>query len=689
MRHHAVARFVWWIMGLALVAATLAVPAGAGAADYPFRDHRLPLQVRVDDLLGRLTLAEKVAMLHQYQPAVPRLGIGVFKAGTEALHGVAWSNDYHHNGDQVYADGTVFPQAVGLASSWDPALVRQVGGAVGAEARGFHAENPDVWGLNLWAPVVNLLRDPRWGRNEEGYSEDPTLTGAISTAYGSGLSGNDPRHLLTAPTLKHYLAYNNETGRDVTSSNVPPRVLNEYDRQAFRPALAAGAATGVMASYNLVNGRPDTVDPDLAGLVRGWSDQTLFNVTDAYAPYNLTGSEHYYASQPEADAAVLKAGLDSFTVDNTDGGPTVAAVTSALAQGLLTEADVDDAVRHALTIRFRLGEFDPDGGPYGRITPAVIDSPAHRALNRTAADEGMVLLDNAKGTLPLDPRRTRDVAVVGPLSDTLYSDWYGGTMPYQVTPVDGIRQRLGAGATVSAVPGVDRVGWQDAATGRYLTATGTGAGDAVVASDTAPTPASEFDVTDWTGGVSTLRNAANGRYLTGNFGPYNTSSSTPSGWYVQQQFRTEPQPDGTYLIQYVGYETNESWWWIPEHYVTVAADGTVGTGTKAQAAHFRRTVVTSGTDTAVAAARRADAAVVVVGSNPFVYGRENHDRTSTALGAGQQALIAAVRKANPRTVVVWRTATRPRWTSTRTPCCGPPTPARRPATRSRTCCSAT
>jgi beta-glucosidase len=652
MRQHRFGRVVWWIMGLALVAGVTAVPGGAGAVGYPFRDPRLPLRVRVDDLLGRLTLAERIAMLHQYQPAVPRLGIGVFKAGTEALHGVAWSNDYHHGGNQVYADGTVFPQAVGLASSWDPTLVRQVGTAVGDEARGFHAENPDLWGLNLWAPVTNLLRDPRWGRNEEGYSEDPTLTGSISTAYGRGLEGDDPRSLLTAPTLKHYLAYNNETGRDVTSSTVPPRVLNEYDRQAFEAALKANAATGVMASYNLVNGRPDTVDEDLAGLERSWSDQTLFNVTDAYAPYNLTGSEHYYATQPEADAAVLKAGLDSFTVDNTDGGPTVAAVTAALRQGLLTGADVDNAVRHALTIRFRLGEFDPGGGRYGTITPAVINSPAHQELNRRAADEGMVLLNNAKSTLPLDPARTRDVAVVGPLSDTLFSDWYGGTMPYQVTPVDGIRQRLGAGATVAAVPGVDRVGWQDVTTGRYLTATGTGGNDAVVASDTAPTPASEFDVTDWTGGVSTLRNAANGHYLTGNFGPYNTSSTTPSGWYVQQQFRTEPQPDGTYLIRYAGYETNETWWPFTGNYVTVAADGTVGTGTLAQAAHYRRDVVTSGTATAVAAARHADAAVVVVGSNPFVYGRENHDRTSTALGAGQQALIAAVQKANPRTVVV-------------------------------------
>lgn len=221
----------------ASAALALALSLGAGPAraadDYPFRDPSLPLAQRIDDLLGRLTPDEKVAMLHQYSPAIDRLGIKMFKTGTEALHGVAWSTDYTNNGAVVTAKGTVFPQAVGLASTWDTGLIKRVGSAVGDEARGFHADNPTVWGLNLWAPVVNLLRDPRWGRNEEGYSEDPTLTGAISTAYGSGLEGDDPDHLKAAPTLKHYLANNNEAGRDVTSSELPPRVKHEYDEAAF------------------------------------------------------------------------------------------------------------------------------------------------------------------------------------------------------------------------------------------------------------------------------------------------------------------------------------------------------------------------------------------------------------------------------------------------------------------------
>ncbi|WP_405145735.1 glycoside hydrolase family 3 C-terminal domain-containing protein [Sphaerisporangium sp. NBC_01403] len=639
-----------WIAAVLGLLMTLLVAPARAAEDLPFRDPSLPLSARIDDLLGRLTLTEKISLLHQYQPAIPRLGIGLFKTGTEALHGVAWSTDIDHGGAVVTANGTVFPQAVGLASTWDTELIKKVGAAVGDEARGFNAQNPRVWGLNLWAPVVNLLRDPRWGRNEEGYSEDPLLTGAISTAYGSGIQGDDPDHLRAAPTLKHYLANNNEVHRDTTSSSLRPRVEREYDQAAFKPAIAADAATGVMASYNLVNGRPNTVNPALNTAVRSWTTRDLLNVTDAGAPNNLVGSEAYYPNLTEADAAALKAGIDSYTVDDTNAGPTTTAITNALSQGLIKESDVNTAVRHILSIRFRLGEFDPDGGPYGKIGKEVVNSPEHQALNRRTAAEAMVLLKNSGRTLPL-PATTKKVAVVGPLSKTLYTDWYSGSLPYRVTPLDGIKERLGGGGTVTGTEGADRIALKDLATGKYVTA-GTGAAGAVLKEGaTTAGDTEKFDVFDWGQGILTLRSVANGKYVGYNWSSFVNDQDQPNGWFVQQQFKLERQADGAYLLRYAGYETAYDWFG-PNKYLRANADGTLALTTADQAARFAKETVSSGVDAAVAAAKGADAAVVVVGSMPFINGREDHDRMDMNLAEGQEALVKAVQKANPNTVVV-------------------------------------
>ncbi|PKV97060.1 beta-glucosidase [Amycolatopsis echigonensis] len=642
----------------ALVALAVTLSAGAAPAlaapPPPFRDPSRPLAARIDDLLSRLTLDEKVSLLHQYQPAIPRLGIGMFKTGTEALHGVAWSTDYADNGAVVTANGTVFPQALGLASTWDPALIKQVGGAVGQEARGFNAENPSLWGLNLWAPVVNLLRDPRWGRNEEGYSEDPYLTGQISTAYGKGIQGDDPRYLQAAPTLKHYLAYNNETDRTTSDSMAPPKILHDYDEQAFKPALTAGAANGVMPSYNLVNGRPNTVNPDLNTVLRKWAPHDLAVVSDAGAPSNLVDSEKYYPTKAEADAAAIKAGLDSFTDNDTNGSITAAAVKEALSKGFLTLADVENADRHLLSLRFRLGEFDPPGSnPYARITPAAINSPQHQALARKAADEQMVLLRNNNGALPLNAASTKKIAVVGPLSDTLYTDWYSGSLPYRVTPLQGIKERLGTQGTVASAEGVDRIALKNLSTGKYLTASADPAGGKLAEAATTAGPAQSFDVFDWGAGKNTLRTVANGKYLSYSGGALVNNAQQPNGWYVQQQLKLDAQADGSYVLEYAGNEVTESWFG-KNKYAVVGADGTLtfSAADPARATKFGREVLTSGVGSALAAAQGADTAVVVVGSMPFINGREANDRTSTELAPAQQALVDAVRKANPHTVVV-------------------------------------
>jgi beta-glucosidase len=635
-------------VGGALLALLLipAVLAGQPARAEPvpgFRNPALPLQVRVNDLTSRLTLDEKISLLHQYQPAIPRLGIASFKTGTEALHGVAW-----------LGKATVFPQAVGLGSTWDPNLIKRVGSAVGDEARAFNKLDPAKNGLNLWAPVVNQLRDPRWGRNEEGYSEDPLLTSEIATAYGHGLQGDDPRYLKTAPTLKHFASYNVETDRAVVSASVRPRVLREYEYKAFQPTLAANAATGVMASYNLLNGRPTHVSPELDETVRSWSTKDLMIVGDASGAGNVSGIQQYYPTAAEGAAAAIKAGLDSFTENDTDGGPTVTAVQEALTKGLLTEADIDKPVGHLLSIRFRLGEFDPAGrNPYEKIGPDSIDSPAHRELAREAARKQLVLLENKHRALPLDAAKTKDVAVIGPLADTLYEDWYSGTMPYRITPRAGIADRLGAGDTVTSTEGVDRIALRSVATGKYVTAPAGAAGGALTADAATAGPAQSLDVYDWGGGRIALRSVANGKYVSRSGNGLVNDQDQPNGWFVQQQFGLEKLANGNYVLRYRGNEVKEPWNG-PNQYIVLTADGKleIGAATQDAAAQFSRDVLTSGTAAAVAAAKKADTAVVVVGSDPFINGREDNDRQSTALAAGQQAIVKAVTAANPKTIVV-------------------------------------
>ncbi|MEV0255806.1 glycoside hydrolase family 3 C-terminal domain-containing protein [Streptomyces sp. NPDC050732] len=622
----------------------------------PFRDPGLPPDKRVDDLLARLTLDERVALLHQFTPAVERLGIAAFRTGQEALHGVAWMGP-----------ATVFPQAVGLGATWNDDLLRRVGEAVGTEARAMRTRDDRV-GLNLWAPTVNLLRHPLWGRNEEGYAEDPHLTSALAVAYTRGLRGDHPTRWRTAPVLKHWLAHNNETHRDTSNSSVRPRVLHEYDLRAFRAAVEAGAVAGVMPAYNLVNGRPNHVSPHLREQLRRWTDEELLVCSDAGAPSNLVDSEKYFDTHEEAIAAALLAGVDSFTDHGTDSTVTVGRLQRALQLGLLTEADIDAAVRRQLSVRLRLGEFDPDGGPYGTASADDIDTPAHRELALAAAEQAVVLLKNDDGLLPL-PEGTR-IAVVGLLADECKTDWYSGTLIHRSTVLDGLRERFGADRVVFA-EGADRVrlkcaaGWlrvpppaPSGPSGRAPDATGA-LDPALLAGRTDLPPltvcgdladATEFALVDWGDGAWTLR-AADGRYLSvAEDGFVRASADRPGGWVVQETFGLVEHGGGReggrggghrggLLIKHTGTGGYVS---VAAGAVKVAADGEL----------FSVEVLERGEDAVARAAADADAVVVVAGNDPHINGRETQDRTTLALPPHQERLWRAARAANPRTALV-------------------------------------
>ncbi|MBC2906345.1 glycoside hydrolase family 3 C-terminal domain-containing protein [Streptomyces cupreus] len=598
----------------------------------PFRDPRLPVAKRVDDLLARLTLDEKIGFLHQFAPAVERLGVAAFRTGQEALHGVAWMGP-----------ATVFPQAVGLGATWNPDLVRRIGEAVSRETRAMRARDERV-GLNVWSPTVNLLRHPLWGRNEEGYSEDPKLTSAIATAYTRGLRGEHPTYWRTAPVLKHWLAHNNETDRDTSSSSIHPRVLHEYDLRAFQETVEAGAVAGVMPAYNLVNGRPNHVSPHLREHLRTWTEEELLVCSDAGAPSNLVDSEHYFDTHEEATAASLRAGVDSFTDHGTDSSKITARVRKAYERGLLTEADVDTAVRRQLSVRFRLGEFDD------HEDPGAFDTPEHRALAQEAAEQSVVLLRN-DGVLPLAPGSR--VAVVGLLADECKLDWYSGTLIHRSTPLEGLYERFGA-ERVEFAEGVDRIRLRTS-TGLFLYVQEGAASDEVRGAEGALDPAllagrtdlpplttdpvgTELALVDWGEGLLTLR-APDGRYLSvAEDGYVRASADQPGGWVVQETFRLEPHGKG-HLLRHIG----------TGRHVCVAADGVKVAEENPEV--FEAVVVERGEQAVARAAAQADVVLVVAGNDPHINGRETEDRTSLHLPAHQERLLRAARAVNPKTVL--------------------------------------
>ncbi|MFD3665176.1 glycoside hydrolase family 3 C-terminal domain-containing protein [Streptomyces sp. NPDC058659] len=622
----------------------------------PFRDPALPVARRVDDLLDRLTADERLALLHQFTPGVDRLGLAAFRTGQEALHGVAWMGP-----------ATVFPQAVGLGASWHPELVRRVGEAVSREARAMRAKDGRV-GLNIWAPTVNLLRNPLWGRGEEGYAEDPALTSAIATAFTRGLRGDHPLYWRTAPVLKHWLAHNNEAARDTSSASVRPRVLHEYDLRAFRGAVEAGAVAGVMPAYNLVNGRPNHLSPYLEEELRSWTDQELLVCSDAGAPSNLADSQAYFATHEEAVAAALRAGVDSFTDHGTDASPILGRLRGALERGLIDRSDVDRAVRRQLTVRCLLGEFDPELDPYA--DESRFDTPEHRELARETAEAAVVLLKNepsggeGRPFLPIAATEGVRIAVVGLLADACKLDWYSGSLLHRSTPLAGLRERFGP-ERVTFAEGVDRI--------RLRTASGTwlrvpegdaevGARDMEVSLDpallagrtdlpplTADAEGSELALIDWGDGVLTLR-APDGRYLSvAEDGFVRASADEPGGWVVQETFRLEAHGDG-HLLVHLG----------TGGYVSVAADGVKVAAAResdresgrASAEVFSIETVERGEETVARAAADADVVIVVAGNDPHVNGRETEDRTTLALPAQQDRLWRAAHAANPRTALV-------------------------------------
>jgi len=414
----------------------------AEIAKAPFMNPNLPMEQRVDDLLGRMTLEEKASQLVNQSRAIPRLGVSAYDWWSEALHGVA------------FGTATVFPEPIGLASSFDPDAIHEMAVVIGTEGRAKYnmairaGQRRIFQGITFWSPNINIFRDPRWGRGQETYGEDPFLTGRMGVAFVTGLQGDDPKYLRVVSTPKHYAVHSGpEPSRHEIDVPVSKHDMEDTYLPAFRASVVEGNAASVMCVYNSVNGQPGCAnDFLLKDTLRGkWGFQG-YVVSDCDAVADIQRGHHYVRTEAEAAAVSLKAGTDNDCADfssiKTDNSDYVRYI-DAVHQGLLTEGDIDVSLRRLLRARFSLGMFDPDSMvKYAQTPDSENDSEPHRQLALKIARETMVLLKN-DGTLPLSSS-PRKILVVGPLADEtrVLEGNYHGTASRYVTALDGIRKQF-------------------------------------------------------------------------------------------------------------------------------------------------------------------------------------------------------------------------------------------------------
>jgi beta-glucosidase len=405
----------------------------------PFMNPVLPIDQRVSDLIGRMTLEEKVSQMRDHAPAIQRLGVPKYDWWNEGLHGVAFAG---------YA--TNFPQVIGMAATWDTNLVHRMGETISTEARAKYNQamledhHEMFFGLTFWAPNINIFRDPRWGRGQETYGEDPFLTGRMGVAFVTGLQGDDPKYLKLVSTPKHYAVHSGpEPLRHQFNVDVSPHDLEDTYLPAFRAAVTEAHAQSVMCAYNAIDGAPACANTMLLRdhLRDAWHFDG-YVVSDCAAVADVNTGHHFAPDMAHAAAAAVKAGTDLEC--GFGKGQAYPALVDAVHQNLITEAEIDTALRRLFTARFRLGMFDPPSSyAYGRIPVTENNSQQHRQISLQAARESMVLLKNENKTLPLKSG-IGNIAVIGPTAELVQSlqGNYNGPPPSPVYPLNGIEKRF-------------------------------------------------------------------------------------------------------------------------------------------------------------------------------------------------------------------------------------------------------
>lgn len=593
----------------------------------PLWDTSLSARERIGWLLENMTVEEKLAWLCGGWADLPRLGVPGFGVGGEAAHGVQARNDQgpHPRPADIT---TSFPQPIGMSATWHPELLREAGEVTGVEARVLHRRHKGR-GLCRWAPTVDLERDPRWGRNEEAYGEDPFLTGEMAAAYVRGMRGDDPHYIRVAATLKHFYANNTERGRAWKNASIDPRNRYELYLEPFRRVIQKGGAEAVMTAYNRICGTMGILNPEVQKILK---DQYGLQhaVGDGGAMGLVANEAHACGTHAETLAAALHAGVDSMSDSPALVGP---AAREAWELGLITEGDLDRAISNVMHTKLRLGLYDAEPrNPYDNVTEADLCSERHREICRRVSREAMVLLKN-DGFLPLDPGA--DIALIGPWADRWEQDWYGGEPPMRLTLRQGMDELRGATACLD---GCDRITL--AVEGKPL---GLDAEGQLCVAD-AP---EAFILEDWGEGSFALRSVTNGLYLNlhreKDDGPHaiRANSRACFSWFVTELFRMEPLPGGACRLV-TRFD-------VP---VSLTAEGLAVADASAPAAPVTVTVAEDGIAAACALTEKASCVVLALGCHPMMNAKEEIDRTTIALPPRQQALLRAVTEANPRTALV-------------------------------------
>ncbi len=593
-------------------------------AEYKFRDESLDIDERVKALIAELTLEEKLHFIHTKQRAIPRLDIGEFGIGAEVARGLVC-----RDGRGGEWPTTVFPEPFGMAAMFDPDLMRAIGEVTGTEVNiRYHQGKASKC---VWGPTVDMERDPRWGRNEESYGEDPYLTGTMAAAYVRGMYGVNEKYARVIPTLKHFYANNHEEDRSHDNAVIPTRLKRDYYLKAFETPVRECKGMSLMTSYNEINGVEGLCNPELKRICKEeWG--LLFSVTDGGDFIQNVRSHRRDKTHVDAIAKVYSNGGADVMTDNEE--LVNDAAREALSRGLITEQHIDDAIFGVLKARFLLGEFD-ENCPYNNYNEEQLCSPEHLAVAEKAAEESVILLKNSHLVLPLSKREK--LTVIGYFADHNYRDWYTGLSTTNATILDKIVATIGK-ENVVYEPANDIVAFRSDSTGFYLSVDEEGniRCDSPMINENCL-----FELYRWGDGAVSLKSRINGKFLQEN-GALRCVSDEPFGWFVKELFRLE-QNDKVCVLRN---------WQDRFVFINERSELEVTTSLRApKSAKLNMEIFSSGVDRVRRAVTESHNTVVFCGNNPMINARETKDRKHLDLPDAQKRILDTVVSIKPDAVL--------------------------------------